>query len=74
MANYINDAIAVGTVNKINEAVAADDAIDEADYAEADIAEANEVNEAICNSETIATAMKLKSDATTNCDIAKGRD
>ncbi len=59
---------------KNDEAVAADDAIDEADYAKADIAEANEVDEAICNSKTIGTVMKLKSDATTNRDIAEGHD
>ena len=66
MANYTNDTIAVGTADKIDEAVAANDAIDEADYAKADIAEA------ICNSKTIGTVMKLKSNATTNRDIAKG--
>ncbi len=45
-----------------------------ADYAKADTVEVDEVNEAICNSKTIETAMKLKSDTTTNRDIAKGRD
>jgi hypothetical protein len=31
-------------------------------------------DETVCDSETIGTVKKLKSDATTNCDIADGRD
>ena len=70
IADHINVANNAAEVDKVDEA---NDVIATKEAVKAIATDAfNEVNEAICNSKTIGTVMKLKSNATTNRDIAAG--